>query len=163
MPLDRAAYRTRQVWQALVPRLEELHLRAARTVLNDGEFALFRSMEERDQRHGVRVMEHLRTEHHADGDLLAAALLHDCGKGSVPLWLRIAYVLAPRLVAHLSQPGGEGGIRTAAYRLVNHVELGADLARQAGASEATVRYISGRAAEHEHDKIAILRAADDKS
>jgi hypothetical protein len=51
----------------------------------------------------------------------------------------------------------------AAYRLAHHATLGAEMARRAGASEATVRYISGGAAEHERDKLSLLHAADDKS
>jgi hypothetical protein len=160
--LARVAYRTRHVLHAFLPGLDDSHLETARSVLGDGEFSLFLSMEKRDQRHGLRVMEHLRGRHHADRDLLAAALLHDCGKGSAPVWLRIAHVAATPVVRRLaSNSGSATGL--AAYRLVHHAELGAELAGRAGASEATVRYISGRVAEHEHDKIALLRAADDKS
>jgi hypothetical protein len=110
-------------------------------------------------------MEHLMTDHHSDRDLLAAALLHDCGKGRVPLWLRVAYVVAPWYVSRLADEAGPAaeGRPGAALRLVRHAELGAERARQAGSSETTVRYISGSTAEHEHDKIAVLRAADDRS
>ncbi|HXH21886.1 MAG TPA: hypothetical protein VNN10_07635 [Dehalococcoidia bacterium] len=169
MLLARTAYRARQFLLALFPRFEEHHGDLVRSVLNEGELALFESMEVRDQRHGIRVMEHLLRDHHADRDLLAAGLLHDCGKGRVPLWLRVAYVAAPwlvRLLARGAEPSGAPRARAAAaaaYRLVHHASLGAALAARAGSSEATVRYISGSVPEHEHDKIAVLRAADDRS
>jgi hypothetical protein len=165
VPLARSAYRARQFVLALFPKFEEHHHDLVRGVLNEGELALFESMEKRDRRHGIRVMEHLMTDHHADRDLLAAALLHDCGKGRVPLWLRVAYVVAPWYVSRLADEAGPAaeGRPGAALRLVRHAELGAERARQAGSSEATVRYISGSTAEHEHDKIAVLRAADDRS
>jgi hypothetical protein len=165
VPLARSAYRARQFVLALFPKFEEHHHDLVRGVMSDGELALFESMDRSDRRHGIRVMEHLMTDHHADRDLLAAALLHDCGKGRVPLWLRVAYVAAPWFVGRLAGETASGSHRTdsAAYRLVHHAEIGAELARQAGSSEATVRYISGSAAEHEHDKIAVLRAADDRS
>jgi hypothetical protein len=190
VPLARSAYRARQFVLALFPKFEEHHHDLVRGVLNEGELALFESMEKRDRRHGIRVMEHLMTDHHADRDLLAAALLHDCGKGRVPLWLRVAYVVAPAYVGWLARgakrpkgdsragaqydwceglpvhsvPGADArSTAEAAYGLVHHASLGAELARKAGSSEATVRYISGSTAEHEHDKIAVLRAADDRS
>jgi len=165
--LARAGYRARQFFHALFPRFEDHHLEHVRAILDEGEFALFESMEKRDQRHGVRVMEHLRAEHHADRDLLAAALLHDCGKGDMPVWLRIANVVFPAYLQRLATKAQEGhsgrGHPAAAFRLVHHARLGAGLAEKAGSSAATVRYISGSAAEHEHDRIAVLRAADDRS
>jgi hypothetical protein len=183
--LARAAYRTKQFLQALFPSLGEAHLDRARAVLSEGEMRLFLSMEKRDQRHGVRVMERLIEQGEVDNELLAAALLHDCGKGWVAVWLRVIYVLRPRYVEGLAQredPGrgrrpdlhewsltfSDGRTRPKpeygqAYRLINHAGLGAQLAEQAGSSPATIRYISGRVAEHERDKISVLRAADDES
>lgn len=168
MRLAKLRYRARQLAFALFPGLRDSHVARARSVLSDRELALFQAMEERDRRHGVRVMGHLRDSHHADRDLLAAALLHDCGKGRVPLRIRIANVVAPgfvRLIAAKSSDAEAKGqrARDAAYRLVNHPRLGAELAEAAGSRPATVRYISGRVADHEHDKIGALRAADDRS
>ncbi len=100
---SRAAYRARQAAQALFPRLGGAHVDQARALLSGGEMALFLSMAKRDQRHGLRVMEHLRREGQTDQDLLAAALLHDCGKGDVPVWLRVAYVLRPAYVEALAK------------------------------------------------------------
>jgi hypothetical protein len=180
--LARAAYRSRQVFHALFPKLDAEHLEQAKSVLGEGEMQLFLSMEKRDQRHGLRVLHHLLADGENDRDLQAAALIHDCGKGKVPVWMRVAYVVAPWSMGAFAGPlpeqgsdaygwrlslskrlginlGGEG----AAYRLLHHARLGAELAQAAGSSAATVRFIAGRAAEHERDKIAMLRAADDRS
>lgn len=174
MPLARAAYRTGQFLQALFARLPDDALDSARALLNEGEMRLFLSMEKRDQLHGLRVMEEVARAGETDGELLAAALLHDCGKGKVPVWLRVAYVVAPGAVESLGRGGREGGssrgralgfsgARAAAYRLVNHAQIGSELAERAGSNRSTVRYISGGGGEHERAKIALLRSADDRS
>jgi hypothetical protein len=175
-------YRSRQFFHAMFPRLDAGHIDQARSILRDGEMALFLAMERRDQRHGLRVLHHLIDAGETDRDLLAAALIHDCGKGRVQLRLRILNVLAPWAVEALAKAAPSNGasdrnlrgttavsppagpeLRAAAYRLVHHAHLGAEMARRAGSSEATVRYISGGAAEHERAKMSSLRAADDRS
>src|SRR2546430_11912511 len=93
--MSRAAYRIRQGLHALSPRRAHDDGNIARAQLNDGEWLLFQAMETRDRRHAVEVMSRLRSEGIEDRELLAAALLHDCGKGSVPVWLRSLNVLAP--------------------------------------------------------------------
>lgn len=174
MPWRRPLYRARQFLHALYPMLDASHLAHARSILNDGEMRLFLTMERRDQRHGLRVLHHLLAEGQDDHDLLAAALIHDCGKGRAPLRLRTTNVAAPWLVrawageyAWCREPARglarRLGVDQAAYRLVHHARLGAELAQRSGSSAATVRYISGSAAEHERDKISLLRAADDRS
>jgi hypothetical protein len=159
VPLARAVYRTRQFRDALFPRLSDDTIGPARSLLRASELRLFEGMEEGDRSHGLRVMRALLEEGETDHDLLAAALLHDCGKGRVGVWLRVANVIAPwslKLLAHR----GSG----ASYRLVHHARLGAELARQAGSSEETVRLIAGvSAAAGGRDKISVLRAADDRS
>jgi hypothetical protein len=67
-------------------------------MLGGAEYALFHSMERRDQRHGLEVMRRLRFGGETDRELLTAALLHDCGKGAVPAF---AYVVTPALVRRL--------------------------------------------------------------
>lgn len=178
MPLARPLYRARQVFVALFPRLTESDLEEARRVLSEGEYALFRRMEARDQRHGIEVMRRLLAAGFADRDALAAALLHDCGKGWVPVWLRIEYVRNPARVEGLARNAAaaedgaslearvmtERSTAMAAYRLVHHQRLGADLARAAGASDATVRLISGIVgSDAEAAALAVLKAADDES
>ena len=119
-------------------------------------------METRDRRHALEVAGRITAEGIDDRDLLAAALLHDCGKGAVPVWLRIAKVLSPRLVA-LSAVASSAGWRGAAYRLIHHSEIGARKAEAAGVSPAVVRLIAGTVRPEEAHRLALLQAADDAS
>lgn len=157
----RGLYRTRQVVRALRPRIDAAALEAALTALTEPQKALFLAMERRDQRHALEVLQRLG-EAASDPDLRVAALLHDCGKGRAPIWLRVLHVLAPRASRRLAK-AGTGGWRAAAYRLAHHAELGAAKAEAAGASPAAVRLIRGRPAPGEDAKLALLLAADDAS
>jgi hypothetical protein len=181
VPSARPLYRARQVLLALFPRVGDSDLSEARALLSAGEYDLFRRMELCDQRHGIEVMRRLRGLGVDDRDALAAALLHDCGKGWVPVWLRIEYVRKPEKVMAMSRKavppdasrsGRNNGARTleertiemAAYRLVHHAHLGAERARAAGAGAVTVRLISGIvSSEEERRLLALLEAADDAS
>jgi hypothetical protein len=148
------------VLHALRPRFDGTALDEARTQLSSAEAALFLAMERRDQRHALEVYQRLkpRTD---DTAVLAAALLHDCGKGGVPVWLRVLNVIAPWSMPALARP--DEGWRGAAYRLLHHAELGAALAHDAGSSAATVRLIRGHVEPEEAWMHALLRQADDQS
>jgi hypothetical protein len=158
--MSRPLYRTRQVLHALRPRIEPTELDFAREVLSEREAALFFAMERRDQRHALEVASRLR-EHTDDHDLLVAALLHDCGKGAVPVWLRILNVLSPAATSSLAVEGH--GWRGAAHRLRNHAALGADMTREAGCTDKTVRLIRGHVEPEEAWEHSLLLAADDAS
>jgi hypothetical protein len=157
----RALYRTRQVYHALWPRIDADDLSAAHMLMTNAQRRLFDSMPRRDRRHALEVMRRLRRDTEAR-DLLLAALLHDCGKGDVPVWLRILHVWAPRLGAAAGRAGAPGW-RGAAYRLHHHVELSARLAQDAGCSALTVRLIGGTHTPDEARAAALLWAADDES
>jgi hypothetical protein len=159
---SRALYRTRQVYKALRPRITEDELASVSGVLSDSLAGLFFAMEERDQRHGLEVASRLREQGVTDRDLLAAALLHDCGKGAVPVWLRVLKVVSPRSVSRLADERA-GGWRGSAYRLMAHGEIGSRLAESAGASARTARLIADRVEESEEPARALLHAADDAS
>jgi hypothetical protein len=119
-------------------------------------------MEQRDQRHALEVAARLQRAGQDNPDLIAAALLHDCGKGAVPVWMRVANVLVPsfvRSVALEERPGWRG----AAYRLVNHAEIGSRAAAAAGASSLTVDLIRGKVEPAQAGALALLTAADDAS
>lgn len=158
---SRALYRTRQVIHALWPRIPEHDLRYARRLMTPQELRLFHAMEPRDQRHALEVMSRLRrvTEQR---DLLVAALLHDCGKGRVPVWLRILHVAAPRFGRSAGQEDHPGW-RGAAYRLHRHVEISARLVQDAGCSDLTVRLVAGTHTPAEADLARLLYEADDQS
>ena len=65
-------------------------------------------MQRRDQRHALEVYRRLRDASVTDPSALAAALLHDCGKGAVPVWLRILYVLRPSLIDRIAREDAAG-------------------------------------------------------
>jgi hypothetical protein len=133
----------------------------ARLLMSPAEERLFASMERRDQRHALEVMRRLR-EHTDQRDVLIAALLHDCGKGAVPVWLRVLHVVMPRL-GRVAGKEGAPGWRGAAYRLHHHVDLSAKLVKEAGSSEATVRLVAGKPRKDEAWMARLLYQADDAS
>ena len=116
---------------------------------------LFRTMSPADQRHSLRVCRGLQAHGCRDGDMLAAALLHDVGKaqGRVPFWTRPAIVIGklctPRLLKRLTvSPSvlAQGSISIPSWQRALsyawwHADVGADLSLQAGLSERTALYI----------------------
>ena len=162
MSLDRALYRSRQVFHALRPRLDLAELAFARSLLTEPEQRLFDAMELRDKRHAIAVLTNVRA-HTDDHDVLVAALLHDCGKGAVPVWLRILKVVSPAALHRVARAEPRIGWRHAAYRLANHELIGEALARDAGVSEGAIRLIANRPAAQDLWKATILEAADDES
>ncbi len=158
---SRALYRSRQVVQALVPRIHPDDLAVALELLTEQEARLFFGMQRRDQRHALEVTRRLsaRTD---DRRLLVAALLHDCGKGEVPVWLRITNVIVPSLVERMGRESAAGW-RSTAYRLRHHARLGAEKADAAGCDATTVRLIRGRVRPEEAEMYEMLCAADDQS
>jgi len=160
MSSPRTLYRARQFWGALRPRVRASETEEAARFLGPDLFALFSAMTARDQRHAVDVHSRLRDGGCDDPDILAAALLHDVGKGSrIKLWHRVVYVVLtvvhPSLVSRL-----RGGIAT----LRDHSELGAQLLAQAAASPEVVRLVREHERPHRapgDGRLAILRAADD--
>lgn len=156
----RTLYRSRQVLHALRPQIDPGDLDFAREVLSEAEAGLFFAMERRDQRHALEVAMRLRRGTD-DRSLLVAALLHDCGKGSVPVWLRILNVVSPSMTGLLAAEGR--GWRGAAHRLRHHAELGAVKAHEARCLEMTVRLIHGHVEPDDAWRHALLQAADDAS
>lgn len=101
----------------------------ALTRLGAGERAVYLCMDPRDREHAVRVARRLVAEvPWASAELLAAALLHDCGKCGRPyrVWERVSAGLVPVSLAQ-ALPVGALGVR------VHHPQLGAELLRAAGA------------------------------
>ena len=104
--------------------------RAARALLGDAELLLFTTLQARERRHALDVLHWLRA--HADPppsrELLAAALVHNAGKGPLHLHERVIFVLletfAPRLLARLADHGGRRLPRALAMQR-DHPRLGA--------------------------------------
>lgn len=161
----RALYRGRQFLAALVPHVDADLQAGALRVMTDPERRLFESMMLRDQQHCLDVYRRLHEEHRDDRDLLAAALLHDIGKGRIALWHRIAYVLlaagAPGLLERVTAPGEGNGWRQALYRCHHHPELGAAMARRAGCREEVAALIGEEEGGALGERLVALRSADD--
>ncbi|KEF33230.1 phosphohydrolase [Deinococcus sp. RL] len=114
-------------------------------------------MDPRDREHACRVTRHLLRDHPAAApEVVAAALLHDCGKSIRPYRVaeRVLVGLCPNRVARLL-PLGALSVR--AY----HPELGAELLARAGARPRVARLV----ARHHHagsdPEAALLHHYDD--
>ena len=94
------------------------------------------------------------------GEVLTAALLHDCGKGQVRLWQRIAQVLSPGICSRYAVESGAEW-RQALWRLRYHPRIGADLAARAGSTPEVVRLIGSQEDETADPWLKALQAADD--
>jgi len=147
---------------ALRPKIDNTELASACALLNEAEARVFFTMQPRDQRHALEVYGRLRDASVTDTRALTAALLHDCGKGAVPVWLRVLYVLRPSLIDRIARENAEG-YRGAAWRLRHHEAIGARKALAAGSSETTMRFIEGRPLPKEQALFDALVAADDAS
>jgi hypothetical protein len=135
-------------------------------------------MSRRDQRHGLDLVCALgvcalQRQGYRDRALLQAALLHDVGKaGHLRLWHRVAVVLwerfAPAMLHRLAsdRPGSRG---YPLFTHLNHPQLGAERAEEAGCDQLTVELIRRHheplavAGESKGDRLlAALRAADEQ-
>jgi hypothetical protein len=168
--LAQARYRVWQFWRSLAPRpLDAEDHAILEAALPPAGCALFATMSPNDQRHSLTVYRALHDQGCADHDLLAAALLHDCGKGGgrVPLWVRPPLVLlrafAPGLLRRLTgePPPGKSVSRwrRPLYNAWHHPAIGADLAARAGLSERAVLLI--RTHHLPDGPAAALHAVDD--
>jgi len=159
-------YRVWQVWRSLTPRpLDDDDRAILAAMLPPGGRALFATMTLNDQRHSLTVYRALRERGCADPELLAAALLHDSGKGGgrVSFWVRPPVVLlrafAPRALAWLARDDRRW-FRRPFYNAWRHAEIGADLAAKAGLPPRVVLLIRSH-----HDPTgpaAELHAVDDE-
>lgn len=160
-----ARYRVWQFWRSLLPRpLDADDQAILATYLPSQGCALFGTMSRNDQRHSLTVYRALRARGCEDADLLAAALLHDCGKGGgrVRLWVRPPFVLlrafAPRLLRWLARDDAAWW-RRPFYYAWRHADVGADLAAATGVSQRTVLLI--RTHHLPNGPAAELHAVDD--
>ncbi len=173
---DRARYRIGQGLRYLRPAPPDAIERdAALAVLPPAAAAAFRALPPPDQSHALRVYAALVADGETDAHLLAAALLHDVGKGSsVGVTHRAAKVLLarwPRALAYVAgtEVAGMGDVsmfprwRANFARLRDHAALGAALAASWGCTPETVALIR---ASHDADAPPAarrLQAADDRA
>ena len=128
---------------------------------------LFREMPVADRRHGLDVAHRLLASGHDDRDLLAAALLHDAGKGHrLRLWHRVTGVLleavAPGALRRLASPD-PGSWRYPFHIYLHHEAISAQMAVSAGCEPRTGSFIRGQPRETDAPLQAALKAADDAS
>jgi hypothetical protein len=163
--LARARHRFGQFFGALRPHVSAADRSDAYRYLSDGERRLFETMMLRDQQHGIAVCLRVRAAALVeDPQLFAAALLHDCGKGRVMLWQRVAHVVLGFVTPGLREAvAAERGAawRRAFWRLLYHPEIGADLAARAGADADVVRIIREQESDRPDARVALLQAADE--
>ncbi len=162
-------YRAAQFLRGLRPALQPDEARLVRQLLSDSEFQLFAAMDPRDRRHSMDMVLWLQARAPSSDDLLAAALLHDVGKGRLRDWERIAFVLLGAVRARARERFARaqgGGLRGALWRLEHHARLGAALLRETGSRTAVVALVerhsdveAGAASPAEGD-LARLREAD---
>lgn len=163
--LARLRHRLGQFFGAFRPRVSTGERADAYRYLATGEQRLFETMMLRDQQHGIEVFRRVRAATAADDrPLFAAALLHDCGKGRVAIWQRVAHVMlgvaAPGLRRRIADEHGAGW-RRAFWRLLYHPDIGAHLAERAGADADVVRIIREQESPHPDERLALLQAADE--
>jgi hypothetical protein len=161
--MARPQHRVRQFFGALRPRVSVPDRVEAYVWLTPPQQRLFETMTIRDQQHGIIVMRRARAEAGDDRALLAAALLHDCGKGKVALWHRVVYVVLGVVPSLRERTASRHGAewRQAIWRLMHHPSLGANLVAHTGADPEIVRMIREQDAPSPEGRLAILQAADD--
>lgn len=130
----------------------------AEQYLNPGERLVYRGMDARDREHACRVTQNLlRDFPKASPELIAAALLHDCGKSvrRYNIVERVLVGLIPQRLSHLLPPIGAIGIRSA------HPELGAQLLARAGARPRVAQLVVRHHASVGDPEAALLHHYDD--
>jgi hypothetical protein len=161
--MPRVRHRVRQFFGALRPRVSVRDRVEAYAWLTPPQQRLFETMTPRDQQHGIAVMRRARADAGDDAVLCAAALLHDCGKGRVALWHRVAYVVLGTTPAVRERIANRHGTpwRQAIWRLLHHPSLGAGLVAGTGADPEIVRMIREQDGVGGDARMVALRAADD--
>ena len=166
MLVERWLYRARQAGKVRGRKLTRQEWPEVKEVMSPPLFDLFLSMRGIAQRHGYDVYRMLRSQGWTDPDLLAAALLHDVGKGRLSVASRALWVLLgawskglrERLALH-PVLGRWLGLRVNLY----HAALGAELVHQAQGSLITAWLIANHQLQGHADPVlqALQRADSD--
>jgi hypothetical protein len=146
-----ALHLVRRFFGSLVPAGEPRADRAwVRENLTEGEQEIWRAMSRPDRRHAAGVARRVERSlgHEATRPVLAAALLHDCGKtvSGLGTYGRVIATLSVKLAGHdqaLAWRETRGFTRRVGLYVL-HPELGADRLGLAGSAPLTVAW----AAEH---------------
>jgi hypothetical protein len=166
---QRVRYRIWQAWHRLRAHVAPEELAPVRALLPSAGQALFATMSRGDQRHSLDVFHALAATGCDDPDLLAAALLHDSGKGDgrVRFVMRPTIVIlkaaAPGLLRRLAGPGALADVprwRRPFRDAWHHAEWGAILAERAGLPPRVVTFI--RTHHDPRGPAAALHAVDEE-
>jgi putative nucleotidyltransferase with HDIG domain len=126
-------------------------------------YELFAAQHPRDIVHSANTARWLLDRGHDDSDLIAAAFLHDIGKGHQRRVDRVVYVLAGHagVARRVAAPSSRWEVRRAVGRSLSHSQTGAERLRQAAAPARVVELT-----ERHHDAavadpvLALLQQAD---
>ncbi|MBI4498333.1 MAG: hypothetical protein HY689_10575 [Chloroflexi bacterium] len=159
-------YRARQFGNVFRARLRPEEEALVRVVLTPAQQRLFWAMHPVARRHHLDVCRALQRQGWRDPEVLAAALLHDVGKGHLGPWARAVIVvvgaLAPGLLAAGPRSGRPaGGPRAWLAAHVRHAEDGAALVAAAGGAARTVALIRCHERGGSDPALHALRRADD--
>ena len=141
----RLLYRARQFWLALGAQPDPEQLRLAASLLTPTQMRLFSGMQPGEQVHALNILRRLMEQGENHPDLLAAALLHDCGKQIYPIspveraWTVIAHKLFPLRSRSWGKAEQEVLQKLPIWQrslavAEQHPVWGAEMAMQAGAS-----------------------------
>lgn len=160
----RPAYRVRQFGSHLLARVAPDERATAHAALPPAAATVFDQMPVADQRHALDVVARLRQAGETDADLLAAALLHDAGKGNrVRLWHRVTVVLVGTVApARLDALGSSdpSSWRYGFHVQRHHERLSAEAATAAGCGPRVAALIAGTSEGPDAQLAAALEAAD---
>ncbi len=144
-----ARYRVWQFGRLLTGRVSAEALAEVRGWLTPPLFELFCHMAPAEQYHAYCVRQTLMTQGHTDRDLLTAALLHDVGKGKMPLavWEKVMIVLGLKFIPRLAEKWGRAVTVQPSWLArpfavaVQHPAWGADMVEAAGGSASVASLI----------------------
>ncbi len=135
-----------------------------RKALSPPLYELFAAQHPRDVVHAAATARWLLERGHEGTDLIAAALLHDVGKGAQRRRDRVAYVLssATRVDRVVGSARSRFELRQAIARSRAHSDIGAEMIAAAGGSDRVVYLTRFHHAPRSQDPvIALLQQADE--
>lgn len=158
------ASKARQFRAHVLARVTPEERRALAAWARPAELALFDAMHIADRRHGLDVVAYLRRAGVADRAVLAAGLLHDCGKGDAGWPPRVAWslgeALGPWVWAAARRLPGWGETMA---RLRDHAALSADALAAAGLPPRAVALVREQDAPSDPVFGRVFHAADEAS
>lgn len=139
-------YRSRQFFRGFFAKLTSEDEEQVRQILSSAEYELFCRMPLDARRHSLNVYQSLLARGQDNPDLAVAALLHDVGKVAADeagvklgLWMRIPLVMIeatqPKLIRRLALPDPAAGWRYTLMVHLDHPQIGAEWAANAGSSQ----------------------------